>query len=102
MREMVMTMLVLGMVLPPLFVGAAAYLWWPSLQYRWLFVGVGLAAVYALSAYLMVRPFPHVELANQSANVDALHSMVRRQAILALAQLTFGSAAILWLLRRVL
>jgi bacteriorhodopsin len=95
MRQLVMTVLVLGMVLPPVFVGAAAYRWWPSLQYRWLFVGVGLAAIYALSAYLMLRQFPHIELANRPANVDAHHSMVRWQSISALAQLTFGSAAIL-------
>jgi len=106
MRQIVLTTLLLAVLIPPVLVGAAAMAWWSSLNSRWIFVAVGLAAIYALSAYLMFRQLPVVGMAGHAPGGDGvrqeLNAGLTKQSVLALAQLIVGSAVILWLLRRVL
>ena len=101
-----MTTLVLAVLIPPVLVDAAALAWWSSLNSRWIFVAIGLAAIYALSAYLMFRQLPGVGMAGQAPAGggvgQALNAELTKQSVLASAQLIVGSAVILWLLRWVL
>jgi len=106
MRQIVFTTLLLAVLIPPVLVGVAAMAWWSSLNFRWIFVALGLAAIYALSAYLMFQQLPVVGMTGQvpdSGGVrQTLTAGLTKQSVLALAQLIVGSAVILWLLRRVL
>lgn len=86
MRQLLKAAFLCALLLPPLFVGLAAWAWWSALAAPWIFVAGGCLLLYSFAVYLMTRQFSSIGIAGQpsSSGGDTLASL-RREAALSLA-----------------
>ena len=85
-RQLLKAAFLCALLLPPLFVGLAAWAWWSALSAPWAFVVAGCLLLYGFAAYLMTRQFRGIGITGQpsSSGRDVLASL-RREAALSLA-----------------
>jgi hypothetical protein len=97
--------MLLALLLPLAFVGAAAWAWWPTLGNRWAFLASGLFLLYSVAAYLITRQFGQIGIAGQPSAGDGGRDVALRalQQHAALTLLLFLAVAVgaLWLLRQI-